>query len=127
MKTLLWLDDIRNPFENVENKVPKTESGKSYEIHWVKNYDQFIDWITKFGLPTTISFDHDLSFEHYTMESGPYEEKTGLDCAKWVVNYCMDNGKILPKFYVHSANPVGYANIMSLLHNFKKYQSNENF
>ena len=133
MKTLLWLDDLRNPFINAEGKVPN--SIHDWNINWVLNYEEFVTWITMYGLPDTISFDHDLADEHYTPEEywddydrskayqdiQMYQEKTGVDCAKWLVNYCMDNSKRLPEFYVHSANPVGADNIRGLLNNYLKY------
>lgn len=137
MKRLLWLDDIRNPFLNEEGKVPTDKNGEDYSIHWVLNYEQFVKWIELFGLPDAISFDHDLADEHYTPEyfwdnyeeskkfqewrSQNYQEKTGMDCAKWLVDYCMDNGKKLPEIFVHSANPVGADNIKGLLNNFIKH------
>ena len=57
------------------------------------------------------------------METGYYREgtieyETGFDCAKWLVNYCIDNNKELPKWYKHSANPVGKENIDRYLTNF---------
>lgn len=128
---ILWLDDLRNPYLNIEGRVP-IEKGI---IEWVLNYEQFTQWIDKFGLPSVISFDHDLADEHYTPEeywtdyekskeyqdSRCYTEKTGMDCAKWLVEYCMDNDFPLPKFYVHSANPVGADNILGILNNYNKY------
>ena len=137
MNILLWLDDIRNPFLNLEGKVPKDENGEDYKINWVLNYEEFVKWIEMFGLPNAISFDHDLADEHYTPEyfwnnyqeskkyqewkSNHYQEKTGMDCAKWLVDYCIDNKEKLPKIFVHSANPVGADNIKYLLDNFLKY------
>lgn len=134
MKNLLWLDDIRNPFINEEKKVPNNIH--DWNINWVLNYEQFVKWIEIFGLPDAISFDHDLADEHYIPEyfwdnykeskkfqkwrEQSYQEKTGMDCAKWLVNYCLDNNKKLPEFYVHSANPVGANNIIFLLNNFLK-------
>ena len=129
---ILWLDDLRNPFLDIEGRVPK-ENGT---IEWVLNYEQFVTWIKKFGLPDLISFDHDLADEHYTpkeywddyqlskqyRESQNYQEKTGMDCAKWLVDYCMDNNLKLPKFYSHSANPVGRDNILGILENFNNFQ-----
>jgi len=50
------------------------------------------------------------------------EEKTGMDCAKWLVDYCLDNDEKLPLFSSQSANPPGRDNILSLLTNFKKSQ-----
>jgi hypothetical protein len=49
-----------------------------------------------------------------------FEEKTGYDCAKWLVDYCIDNQANLPDYLVHSANPIGKKNIESYLENFKK-------
>jgi len=116
---LLWLDDLRNPYLNEEGKVPV----ENLIIDWVLNYSQFTQWIEKYGLPRAISFDHDLAQEHYTPEyfwndyqeskkfqdwkSKSYIEKTGADCAKWLVDYCLDKGLHLPKINVHSANPIG--------------------
>jgi len=103
----------------------------------VRSYSEFVKIITERGLPGFITFDHDLSDEHvcdYTLEVkhtgvinyGKYHEKTGMDCAKWLVDYCIDKKLKLPLFTVHSANPVGVANITSLLNNFKTFQANEN-
>ena len=135
MKNLLWLDDLRNPFIDEEKRVPI--GNDKWNINWVLNYEQFVQWIEIYGLPDAISFDHDLADEHYTPEyfwddyeeskkfqewrGKTYQEKTGMDCAKWLVDFCMDNKVELPKFYVHSANPVGADNIRGLLNNFIKH------
>ena len=41
------------------------------------------------------------------------DEKTGMDCAKFLV----DNGIVPKKFYVHSMNVVGADNILCFLNN----------
>lgn len=133
--TLLWLDDLRNPFLNEEGRVPVDRDYR--QIHWVLNHEQFVAWITKYGLPQAISFDHDLADEHYTPEKywsdyeaskryqqqQKYQEKTGMDCAKWLVDYCIDNDCELPAIHIHSANPVGADNIKALLTNFNKHRN----
>lgn len=110
MKTLLWLDDIRDP--KVSDWLMMYAPDFVYEgkVLWVKNYNEFIDWILDNGLPDKISFDHDLG-----------EVKSGFDCAKWLVDYCIDNQKQIPNFVVHSANPVGSENIRYLLINASKH------
>lgn len=90
----LYLDDIR--------PIPDGHIG-------VRSYAEFVTYITDSGLSDFISFDHDLGLE-----------ESGYDCAKWLVDYCLDNNFRLPKFDVHSQNPVGKENILSLLQNFKK-------
>lgn len=104
----LYLDDIRTP--------------NSSEWVIVRSYGEFVDTITRLGMPTEISFDHDLADIHCSnsKESFSYHEKTGMDCAKWLCEYCMDNSLPLPKWNVHSANPVGADNIRHYLTNFEK-------
>ena len=101
MKTIkLYLDDIRNP---------KTKG-------WIvlRNYDEFVNYISINGLPEEISFDHDLG------EEVVFENKNGYDCAKWLCEYCWGNGLPLPTWNVHSANPVGRDNIVAILQSFEK-------
>lgn len=98
VKTLnIFLDDERPPSEHDE---------KNYVI--VRSYDDFVYTITKFGIPSFISFDHDL---------GP--GKTGHDCAKWLIEFMLDtNQKEKINFVVHSQNPVGAENIKKLIDNW---------
>ena len=86
----------------------------------VRSYDEFVNHITENGIPDLISFDHDLGIEHIQYYFNNVVEKTGKDCAKWLVDYCIDNQLELPKYYVHSANPIGRQNIINYLENFKK-------
>jgi hypothetical protein len=60
--------------------------------------------------------------EIYNKHYSEFKEKTGMDCAKWLVDYCMDNKKELPDFVVHSMNPAGAENIKQLLTQFKEFQ-----
>tara|TARA_R110000796_G_scaffold58413_5_gene134920 strand:+ start:24401 stop:24838 length:438 start_codon:yes stop_codon:yes gene_type:complete len=138
-KIILWLDDYRDP--KTSDFLPKfIPNFKNYDdIFWVKNYDGFCEWITNNGIPINIdllkiSFDHDLADEHYAPENRyddyntwaneqNFQEKTGMDCAKWLVDYCLDNNKLLPTWMVHSANPSGAENITKLLLNFMKHQN----
>lgn len=100
----------------------------------VRDFHQFVNYIQKYGLPDYISFDHDLGMEHtrFYFQNGGHEsppdpltadfkEKTGYDAAKWLAKYCVENGKKLPTFYVHSANPIGAKNIREYLKNAEKH------
>ncbi|WP_347230597.1 cyclic-phosphate processing receiver domain-containing protein [Chryseobacterium sp. Leaf394] len=118
-KRLLFLDDLRYPIDAYHY----TKQDIFLRDDWViaRNYHQFVSSILEEGLPEFISFDHDLADEDY-LESDSHEipEKTGYECAKWLINYCMDHNAELPKFFSHSMNPVGKENIESLLNNYKK-------
>lgn len=131
MKKLLWLDDFRNPF--IGNWLTYSPIPEPFETTWVKSYNEFTEYITKNGLPDAICFDHDLAQQHmnyYFAHGGhanppdpitaEFEERTGYDCAKWLIEYCMDNRLKLPKWSVQSANPCGSDNINGLLVSFTK-------
>jgi hypothetical protein len=123
MKFNIFIDDFRNP----KDAFLYTRNPLYNILKWdiVKNYDEFINFIINNGLSNIefISFDHDISDEHYddTISQENYTEKTGYDCAKWLVNYCMDNNFKLPNYFVHSMNPAGKQNILSILNNYKKH------
>lgn len=109
----LYLDDIR---------VPKTEG---WDI--VRNYDEFVFWIRLNGVPDEVSFDHDLAEISYNPTNGSqkfeYYEKTGLDAAKWLGQHCIEKNIPFPKWNVHSANPIGKANIEAYIKNVIKHQN----
>lgn len=115
MKTLLWLDDYRNPLE--DDWLNFSPIPHPFKTVWVKRYREFTRWIEKNGLPDAICFDHDL--ENFIVEKSGLKEYTGFDCAKWLVEYCMDNNVPLPEWNVQSANPAGKENINKLLENYK--------
>lgn len=123
----LFLDDVRHPSHCISYMGHKMKGNNHYYTSksWVivRNYREFVEIIQKRGLPEFVSLDHDLAEAHYDpstwKESFKYREETGYDCAKWLVNYCIDHKQQLPEFIVHSMNPVGAENIEKLLHNFK--------
>jgi len=113
------LDDIRTPNND--------------DWYVVRSYDELVSHIRLNGLDKyeVISLDHDLGDtaqeEYYNNVSPNYQldynnilEKTGLDCAKWLVAESMNSKKPLPQIYTHSANPIGSANIMGYVNNYLK-------
>ena len=113
MKKLLWLDDVRNPFEGGGLSI-YSPIRKPFETVWVKSYTEFTQWITNNGLPDAICFDHDLG------DNREIEIKSGMDCAKWLIEYCLDNKLKLPLYNIQSANPAGKENIRGLFLSFIK-------
>ena len=116
-KTLLFLDDKRNPMER--NWLDYSPIGKDVYVEWVLSFQQFTDWIMINGLPDAICFDHDLGNED---TASIEDEKTGYDAAKWLCHYCMVNNKNLPLYAIQSSNTVGKENIDCYLKNFVKYR-----
>lgn len=127
----LFLDDFRMP----PDAWAYTKDQDYLKLDWVivRSFDEFTTAISE-GFskeawwPSLISFDHDLSDDHYNhLTAGiPYEsfkEETGYHCAQWLIEYCMDRDLKLPDFKVHSMNPAGRANIQSILEQFTRHQS----
>lgn len=135
----LYLDDWREPLHTLlsikPSELKEVISTNTWEI--VRSYNEFIDRILKKGLPDLISFDHDLGPDVYFVKNPKLivdwtdvridydrydlHELTGFHCAKWLVDYCLDNAKPLPKYVIHSDNQVGSENIRAYLENFKKH------
>ncbi len=126
MQYNLFLDDMRDP--QTSQFLRDGDFYKKTKWIVVKNYDEFVSYITKNGMPELISFDHDLADEHYgthdqldEIEYLLYEEKTGYHCAKWLIDYCMDNNVEPPRYLVHSMNTAGATNIKYLIENYKRF------
>lgn len=110
-KEILWLDDLRNPTQAQFRVWITLIFGEDVKVTWVKDYDEFVTYLTENSMPDGICFDHDLG-----------TELTGLDCAKWLIEYCMNNAVRLPKYFVHSQNPIGRDNIQGYLDNYLKFE-----
>lgn len=108
----IFLDDIRFPNTTKHVELPL------YDWTIVRSYNAFVNIITERGLPKHIAFDHDLSYDDQNKICG-FNEKTGYDCAKWLVEYCMRTNQELPDYGVHSMNYIGKQNIQCLLENYK--------
>lgn len=133
----LFLDDIRHPYDAFNYTNQSMFLKKEWVI--VRDFNQFIAYIIENGMPDFIAFDHDLADEHYTpseywndynlskqyQDSKEYKEKTGLDCAKWLVDHCIDNNLELPQYFVHSQNPVGKDNIIGYFESYLKNKSRD--
>ena len=115
-KINIYLDDIRTPIDSEFWTV-------------VRDYEEFVAKVTEVGLGNIniISLDHDLGptaikewhnnvYLNYSLNYDNIEEKTGYDCAKWLVERWMD-GEPVVKVVTHSANAIGSANIMGYKNN----------
>jgi len=128
----IYLDDVRTPVD------------KDWIV--VRNYEEFVQKVNEIGLNNieTISLDHDLGdtamneyfnnvSPNYTLDYNNIQEKTGYDAIKFLVSlFYIENEKrvnmtrsekkqdpfVFPKVYVHSANPIGSANIIGYCNNF---------
>lgn len=111
---VLFLDDERNPSDVrwVDHEI--YQENNNIVWHIVRNYDDFIGFLKDNQMPEHVSFDHDLGLE-----------KSGMDCAHFLVEFCMDHHLDLPSYTVHSLNSVGKENIEGLLVSFKTHQHQE--
>lgn len=117
MSYKLFLDDVRFPRNCIYYMESKLGDITIYKEKFViaRSYYEFIQNLEEKGAPEFISFDHDLGYNEDTNE-----EKTGYDCAKYLVDYCLKNNIKVPDYVVHSMNPVGERNIIEYIENYKK-------
>lgn len=124
MKYYIYLDDVRTP-------IPNTSTHETPEWTVVRNYDEFVSKVTEVGLANIalISLDHDLGdsamkewhtnvYHNYTLNYDNITEKTGMDCAKWLVEQWLDGAPVC-RVMVHSANAIGAGNIEGIINNYK--------
>lgn len=100
MKTLLWVDDARNPME--DDWLNFSPIGRNCLVIWAQSYQEAIQFLEK-DWPDAICLDHDLG-----------EEESGYDIAKYIVNRCIDEGKNFHYLQV-TCKPVGRENILSFI------------
>jgi hypothetical protein len=123
MRQGIFLDDERKPSQVTWIKLPT-------DVVWeiVRSYDDFVNWfklndLRGLPMPEVITFDHDLSWDHYSdTDHIDYskKEKTGYHAAQWFTEYLDKKGITeLPEVYSHSMNPVGRQNISYYLYNWE--------
>ena len=100
----LFIDDERVP---------------NYSVDKIARYsEEAIAWIQALGMPSFISFDHDLGFD---FETGKLD--TAMNVINWIIESWLDNQLDIPTdfaYHVHSQNPVGAANIKAKMDSFLK-------
>lgn len=90
----LWVDDERLP-----------PNGWT----WAKTYKEAIDFLNM-GEVEVLSLDHDLGLG-----------KTGYDVAKWIEDMASHGGMERLIWKIHSANPVGRANITAAMNSAERF------
>ena len=113
----LFLDDERMPRDVTWVLIGGVGSwGAEWSI--VRSLEEAVTWVLDNGFPDVISFDHDLGLMHYANDYS--DGKTGYDFAMWLVEHDMDTDTMPENFSftIHSKNPIGGANIQSLLNNY---------
>ena len=99
----MFLDDERFP----------PDDGAEWII--VRDWDEVQTAVKTHGMPSFISFDHDLG------DNIP----TGYDIAKSLADMEMDGDIVWPdafSYYVHSQNPIGKENISGFLDNYLAFR-----
>jgi hypothetical protein len=92
----LYIDDLRNP---------------PADRDWVvcRSSQEALDLVMEIGMPSYISFDHDLG-----------EDDTTMIFLRRLVNEVWDGHTVIPGYQIHSANPVGAQNIRSFMESWKR-------
>lgn len=137
-KIHLFLDDVRHPNaatlwgENPPCPLLKKSGIASANWAIVRDYDQFVAFIEKNGIPDTVSFDNDLFDvcdyrinddqlkKQFAMDGWQeFTIKTGAHCAEYLVKACKARGVPIPKYYIHTANSAARPIIQQILENYE--------
>jgi len=125
----LFLDDVRDPQDclgYMYNRIGKQSPIYLEEWLVVRNYHEFVEAVDKHWCALThVSFDHDLAEEHYDESmhadhkvyeelAHSFKEKTGVDCAEYLLEKFKKEGKSLPVIYIHSMNPAGCIRLINV-------------
>lgn len=113
----LFLDDVREVEDAIIQKTLKklTTASGIPATDWVivRSYAEFVKTIEDKGIPSVVSFDNDLSQEHTRYFVTNHEKPdfnvdvyndNGISCARFLIQYCKEQKKPIPTYYVHSAN-----------------------
>lgn len=127
---------VRHKGGDEEKFTPLLSLTKTLPVEWLlaKSYEEFCFLIDNLGIPDMVSLDHDLDetamvecmaaiAEGREFNYKAVKEKTGLDCARYLIKKCGESGVKIPKYLVHTANPNGAANMIAELEAYKKAQS----
>lgn len=96
----LFIDDERFPPDN----------GKAWTV--ARSSEEAIHAVKMFGVPSFISFDHDLG-----------GEDTSIVFIDWFIGQYLDGAitTFTQDYYVHSQNPIGRENIWARMDGFIKF------
>jgi hypothetical protein len=117
----LFIDDERELTDVTWAPWQVRELYRNEEWKIARNGTEVMDFFLQLGMPSYISFDHDLG-----EDSG-----TGYDIVKLLVDIDMKTTEDMYRFsdnfsfYVHSQNPIGKANIEGYLNNYLKHKKGE--
>jgi hypothetical protein len=104
----LFLDDMDQRHKSFHNKF-----GDQFETTHVYGFGEFITAMTNDDYDI-LFLDHDLSETAIMCDPDDIDERTGSDAAKWLVRYYADKD-FKPGVVVHSMNPIGRKNMVSIL------------
>jgi hypothetical protein len=115
MKTefALFLDDIREIDYNDQFNSFTNEN--NLHVFLARSSEEAKSIVLLNGCPSVVSFDHDLG-----------GDDTAMDFIKWLIEMDMDDKDVIPNdfmYFIHSANPVGSANIDGILKSYMKHKA----
>ena len=120
MRWNLFIDDERMPLDVTWGTWQEQATYRDNEWFIARDLEDVINLIKSFGMPSLISFDHDL---------GENSKYNGYEILQKITDMVLDGDYKLPnnfQFIVHSKNPVGAANIRSYMNNFLKHMEGLN-
>jgi hypothetical protein len=126
-KTLVWLDDIRDPSKSGWLKYIEFYIDNDIDnigIYWVKNLNQLKIHLEVHGLPDIFSFDtivdsYQIDMFDRIKNDIEEKEKLGYKAVVKVIDYCIKNDLDFPKYHIHSGTKEERNEIINYINNFQ--------
>lgn len=118
-KYLLFIDDERSftdkfVVDNYSHLYPK-----DIEVYTARTAQQAIQIVEKLGMCSFVSYDHDLGILANLLDKDEnieyYVDHTVMTFLKWLSKTYWHPGMPIPEYAIHSANPIGRANIKAFM------------
>ena len=123
MSYYLFLDDARKPSDVTWVTLPEN-------VAWVvaRSYEDFVAVLDKMGLPKFITYDCDLSVEHYNaffelkhnyiLKYNEFKNRCGISCVEHILKFCKARKVAHPPYLVHTRNHYAKPFMEQMIENF---------
>lgn len=113
MKYILWLDDMRAPFEGTDVYPEHFRRDRgNIPVLWARDCGQAMWYADRYGTPDFMCLDHDLG---YPPSLGGDTEETVMKFLRY-----LSETRVPCDWRCHSANPVGVKNVDSFMTSWLK-------
>jgi hypothetical protein len=115
LKVSIWLDDYRNPNDEIWSVNISSQSPCTEEVVWVKNYDQFVEQFQNIVYHSNDSLES-VFFDHHLGE-----DLTGYQAILWMKDEVFANKLSKFNVFTHTSDPDTRFKIKLVIAELRRY------